>query len=155
MKKGLENELGLYTYESSEEDTFLGLQRTVSLLDATFLELFKTQDITGPQYNILSILSNSSSPLTLKELMESSVVRVPDLSRMIDRLENNNLVTRNPSELDKRSSLVTLTSKGKRLVRDLAPQMKKIHQAQFSGLTKNQLKELNGLLAKLRQGLSD
>ena len=69
--------------------------------------------ITGPQLSVLSVLVYAG-PQTLGKLAAAEQVRPPTMSQMVTELEKRGLAARRP--IDRRSILVSVTEKGRRLL---------------------------------------
>lgn len=79
--------------------------------------------ITHTQYNILRILRSAyPSGFPRCEIMVRMIERAPDTTRLIDRLEQQELVERIRSVEDKRLSIARITQKGLILLDEATPQ---------------------------------
>ena len=74
------------------------------------------------QYEALLAMKASSSPngLTISELSERLQVRHHSAVNIVDRLVESKLITRKAGETDRRQRHVQLTTKGEKLIEDLA-----------------------------------
>src|ERR1051325_6664215 len=79
---------------SREEDAFLDLLRTCDLLSRGLAHLLKSEDISATQYNVLRILRGSPAGLPCGEIASRMITRDPDVTRLLDRLERRNLISR-------------------------------------------------------------
>src|SRR5829696_7307628 len=79
-------------FDSTEQEAFLGLWRTFDRLRALEEELFARYDLTPQQYNVLRLLrgEHPDSIRTL-DLAARLVSRAPDITRMLDKLEQRGL----------------------------------------------------------------
>jgi DNA-binding MarR family transcriptional regulator len=83
--------------------------------------------LSGPRLSALSVVV-FAGPLTVRELAAAEQVRSPTMTRLVDALQRDGLVTREPNPEDARSVLVRATPTGKlalsrgraRRVQDLA-----------------------------------
>jgi DNA-binding MarR family transcriptional regulator len=83
--------------------------------------------LLGPRLSALSVVV-FAGPLTVRELAAAEQVRSPTMTRLVDGLQREGLVTREPNPEDARSVLVRATPTGKlalsrgraRRVQDLA-----------------------------------
>ena len=89
-------------FESPHQEALLNLMHTSDLLIASFTRLFKQYGITDTQYNVLGLLRRAGSELPCSELAERMLTRVPDRTRLVDRLVQAKLVTRRRSRTDRR-----------------------------------------------------
>jgi len=73
------------------------------------------EDITPSQLSALSVIVRDG-PMTLSRLAEAERVQPPTVTRVVDALQQKGLVTRVPSELDRRVAYVEATTEGRGLV---------------------------------------
>lgn len=139
-------------FEFLEHEVSLNLIRTESCLREPFVELFKRHGISPPQYNVLRILRGHGRPLPSLEIAEQMITRVPDVTRLVDRLEAAKLVERQRIAEDRRVVLVAITRTGLELLRRLDAAVIALHKSQLAHLTRAELAELNRLLVKIRCG---
>ena len=93
MSRSLQHQLKKkYPFELPEEEVSLNIQRTFGVLMGPELELFKKHKLSPPLYNILRILRGvGSDGLPCSQIGDRMVTRVPDMTRLIDRLEQAGL----------------------------------------------------------------
>lgn len=104
---------------SLEEEAFLALQRTASLLLQALGRSLKSHDLTPAQYNALRILRGAGEALTCGEIGERLVSPGPDVTRLLDRLEQRGLVVRLRDDEDRRIVRARITQRGARLLTQL------------------------------------
>ncbi len=139
-------------FDSPEQEVALNLARTSDRHYAGFARLFKTQGITGAQYNVLRILRGAGAAgLCRNEIRDRLVAQVPDVTRLLDRLEQMDLVVRDRDAADRRQVNARITRDGLRLLDRLDAPVAESHDRQFERLTERELRTLIDLLAKLRQ----
>ncbi len=143
-------------FDSPEQEAYLSLLRTHSLLSRRFNRLFQEHGISSPQYNILRILRGQKGQgLPSLEIASRMIACVPDITRLLDRLEKANYVKRERSTVDRRVVNVRLVEAGKKL---LATLDKPIHDAELDTLghmTKKELTEMIRIMAKARLRAND
>src|SRR5215217_305857 len=82
-------------FKSLEEEAHLSIQRTAALLEHAFESALKPHRITATQYNVLRILRGSEPDgLCRHEIAQRLVRQVPDVTRLLDRLEDTKLINR-------------------------------------------------------------
>src|SRR5438270_7092340 len=82
-------------FDSPEQEAYLNLWRTYDRLRALEDELFGRHGLTAQQYNALRLLrAEHPRPLPTLRLASRLVTRAPDITRLLDRLEQLGLVTR-------------------------------------------------------------
>ncbi len=139
-------------FSSIEQETFISLLRTVSLLMEPFDALFKAHGLSEPQYNALRILRGHGRPIPSGTVAAQMVARDPDITRLLDRLAKAGFVERTKSDKDKRVVLASITDEGLELLNRLDEPVLKLHRQQFGSMSEDELKGLNRLLAAIRSG---
>jgi DNA-binding MarR family transcriptional regulator len=138
-------------FRSPEEQLFLNLLRTARQFLDDFDRLLRVHELTQPQYNILRILRGAGAAgLPSGEIGERMVGRDPDVTRLLDRMEERELVVRKRSTSDRRVVTTQLTASGLRLVNDLDAPIAAMHVQQFGHLSENEMADLNALLERAR-----
>jgi len=130
-------------FEHPEEEAFLNLVRTTTLLVADFERLFKEHALSEPQYNVLRILRGvypSGHPRG--EIARRMIHRSPDVTRMLDRLVRQGLVARSRNPEDRRESIATITRAGLALLERLDPELHQAFRALTSALSETELRRL-------------
>lgn len=139
-------------FDSPQQEVFLNLWRTYDRLRALEDELFGRYELTPQQYNALRLLK-AAHPGTLPTLAlaDRLVSRAPDITRLLDRLENHGLITRARRRDDRRTVRVGITAAGLALLADLAEPLRECHRRQLGHLTATQLRQLAALLRAARK----
>lgn len=110
--------------------------------------------LTPQQYNALRILYfGDPDGVRLTDVGEHLLQRVPDVSRLIDRLERAGLARRKPDPHDGRAVLVRLTAEGRRLVDDMDTDVMQAHERWYSALAPTEQRRLESLLRKATAAL--
>jgi DNA-binding MarR family transcriptional regulator len=139
-------------FEAPEEEAYLNLLRTHSELYAEFHQLFKDAGISEPKYNVLRILRGAGPEgLPSLEIADRMITRLPDITRLVDRLEAEQLVRRERSSEDRRVVRVKATQKGLDALAALDRPVSELHKAQLGHLSRAELEELSRLLEKARE----
>ncbi|MEO5815108.1 MAG: MarR family transcriptional regulator [Gemmatimonadaceae bacterium] len=138
-------------FRSPEELLFVNLLRTARQLLDDFDRLLRSRELTQPQYNILRILRGAGAKgLPSGEIGERMVGRDPDVTRLLDRMEERGLVVRNRSTADRRVVTTQLTTDGLRMVDELDAPLLAMHTRQLGHLSPGEMDELNRLLERAR-----
>src|SRR5262249_5378674 len=106
--------------------------------------------ISGAQYNVLRILRGAGEPLPCQEVAGRMITQLPDITRLVDRLEEAGLVTPSRTPEDRRPVLPAVTQAGLPLPETLHAPVVQTHKDQLAHLTREELAELNRLLLKAR-----
>jgi DNA-binding MarR family transcriptional regulator len=136
------------------QDAFVLLVRVRDERMAELTALLRPAGLSEPQFNVLRILRGAGPEgLSCREIGARMVSRVPDVTRLLDRLEAAGHVTRRraPAE-DRRRVLVHITEGGRRLLDSLDAPVRRLHDRQFEGLSRVELETLVGLLNRARSG---
>src|SRR5450756_2273564 len=104
MAKGLQAELKqTKPFPSRATEALLSILRTAAVLDHQLGEALRPHRITATQYNVLRILRGAGAAgLCGREIAERMVARVPDVPRMLERLEAMRLIRRERDAGDRR-----------------------------------------------------
>ena len=133
------------------EEAFLNVARTSARMSDTVEDLLKGYGITGTQYNVLRILRGAEpGGLCRNELRNRMIARMPDMTRLLDRMEEAGLVTRTREREDRRMVLTRITARGLEILDELDAQISANHKAQLGHLTTAQLRSLIDLLTAAR-----
>jgi MarR family transcriptional regulator, organic hydroperoxide resistance regulator len=110
--------------------------------------------LTPAQYYLLLALSDEPG-LGVGEMAAAAGCASPTATRMLDGLERDGVVVREPSTEDRRRTIVSLTPKGKRL---LAQQRRHSHEKKqrlFDQLSPQERRQAEALLHRLAEVIAD
>ncbi|MCB9305207.1 MAG: MarR family transcriptional regulator [Lewinellaceae bacterium] len=126
---------------------------TASWLDCYITRSLRPFGLTSPQYNILRIL-NGSSPkgLSVLDIKSRMIDRSSNVSRLVEKLRQAELVERVPHTQDRRMVIVTISEQGKKLLGEIE-QAGFVNGANSPGhnLSEAEALELAHLLDKFRE----
>ena len=112
--------------------------------------IFKPFGVTLPQFNVLRILRGQHpEPATVSMIIERMLDKTSNASRIVDKLEAKELVTRKQCPNDRRSVDILITEKGLELLKKIDKAMQN-QQIGLQNLTEEEARELNRLLDKIR-----
>ncbi|GIW83803.1 MAG: MarR family transcriptional regulator [Gemmataceae bacterium] len=137
-------------FDSLEQEAYLSLWRTYDRLKILEEELFAEYELTAQQYNVLRLLRAAREPLPTLALADRLISRAPDITRMLDKLEQRGLISRTRSPADRRAVLVSITAAGRWLLDQLAEPLRQCHRQQLGHLRPEQLRQLIDLLRLVR-----
>ncbi|HTE46487.1 MAG TPA: MarR family transcriptional regulator [Gemmatimonadaceae bacterium] len=138
-------------FANLEEEALLSIRRTSAVLEHRFAEALKPYGITGTQYNVLRILRGAGKEgLCRNEVRDRLVAQVPDVTRLLDRLEESGLIQRERSETDRRLVATQITAKGLGLLKSLDGPVVAMHKEYLGHMSAKQLSTLTELLTLAR-----
>ena len=141
-------------FKSLEEEALLSVERTAAVLLHRLSDTFKVHDITVTQYNALRILRGAGTAgLSRNDIRDRLVAPVPDVTRLLDRLEDAGLVERERAQSDRRIVTTRITIQGLELVHKLDAPVAESNRKQLGHMNRAQLKTLIDLLALARSAL--
>ncbi len=138
-------------FDSLEQQVFLSLWRTYDRLRALEDSLFVAFDLTAQQYNVLRLLkADYPKSVQTLALAERLISRAPDITRMLDKLERRNLISRERPADNRRIVRVQITHAGLALVKDVAGPLQACHKRQLGHMPQSDLEDLARLLHDAR-----
>ncbi len=152
MPQNLQTELkSSRPFSSLEQEAMLSLARTAARLDHDMIEVLRPHGLTPTQYNALRILRGAGAEgLCRNEVRDRLVARVPDATRLLDRLEETGLVVRGREGEDRRFVRARITRRGLELLARLDQVIVDLHRRQLGHLGRAKLRALIDLLADAR-----
>jgi DNA-binding MarR family transcriptional regulator len=133
------------------------VSRAARLLERGVDRVLDEHGVGGGEFDILATLRRSGPPyrLTPGALVRSSMVTSGAVTARLDRLAAKELVTRETDPGNRRSVLVTLTARGRRLVDRVVEAHVANEEALLAPLSRRDRDQLAGLLRRLLVGLGD
>jgi len=145
---------GLRSHPLSQQ-VYLNLTRVHEALQAGVNKLCKSYGLSPFQYNVLRILRGAGPEgLPSRAIGDRMLHRVPDITRLIDRLEAAGLVVRRRSTTDRRVVRVCLARKALELLASIDSPLLALHEEYLRHLAEDELDQLNRMLLKLQQGIA-
>jgi len=134
-----------------EEEAFVNLLRTADVLMQGVAETLKPLGLSPTQYNVLRILRGAEpTGLVCREIGERMITRDPDVTRLLDRLEDRGLVARTRGREDRRVITTRITDDGLQVVGKLETPIADLHARQLGHLGAARLRTLIDLLERAR-----
>ncbi len=141
-------------FQSPGHEAILGLLRTSEIVRNFMIDEIGLEGITLPQYNVLRILRGAGPDgLPTLEVADRLVERTPGVTRMITRLVAKDLVARKRCSEDRRVVYCKITLAGLGLLKKYDRRVRDADKAVVSMLSKNEIKQLIGLLDHIRAEL--
>jgi DNA-binding MarR family transcriptional regulator len=141
-------------FASPIDEALLSVLRTAAVLEHHLTEVLKPYGITHTQYNVLRILRGAGKAgLCGREVAERLVSRVPDISRLLDRMEEMHLIERERDPADRRHVTARLSAKGQKVLKQATPTLGEVERSRFAGLDPAQVNLLIEALDRVRERL--
>lgn len=138
-------------FNSIEQEALLSIVRTSAQLMDRFELFLRPHGVTGTQYNVLRILRGSGPEgLCRNELRDRMLSRMPDVTRLLDRMEDAGLVERTRDTEDRRMVTSRITKRGLEILATLDPLVAENEKHFFSGITREQVHMLIEVLQAIR-----
>src|SRR3984885_5657810 len=134
-----------------EEVAHLEMMRTMEALSHKFVHVFKAEELSTTQYNVLRILRGAPEGLPCGEIGNRMVTRDSDITRLLDRLEKRSLVSRCRETKGRRTVWVRSTPEGLDLLARLDEPVRAAHRELLGHLGAKRLNLLTDLLRLARQ----
>ena len=152
VSKTLRDELKMTRpFRSVEEEAILSVARTAAVIDHAGADALKRFDLTTTQYNVLRILRGAGeNGLCRNEVGERLVTKVPDVTRLLDRMEVSGLIVRQRGSEDRRYVSTRITEKGLKLLEKIDRELPAIHARQLGHMSQKKLRDLIELLEEVR-----
>ena len=150
MKSATQSENGKRLAACPEEVTFLELCRTTDSLSRGLEFLLKAEDLSSNQYNVLRILRGSPDGLPCGEIGNRMITRDPDITRLLDRLEKRELISRSRETKDRRMVMARITPAGLELLARMDGPVREGHRRELGHLGRERLRQLTELLRVAR-----
>ncbi len=135
-----------------EQEAFLAIVRTAAQLTDQIEQVLRPEGVGTAQYNVLRILRGSEPDgLCRNQVRDRMLTRMPDMTRMLDRMEAAGLVARARSTDDRRVVTTRITSAGLAVLDRLHDAVLEEHRRRLGHLAGADLRVLCDLLAQVRR----
>jgi DNA-binding MarR family transcriptional regulator len=140
-------------FASPADEALLSILRTATVLEHASNEILRPHGITMTQYNVLRILRGAGARgLCGKEIAERLISRVPDVSRLLDRMEQMGLLGKERDSHDKRHITSRITPKGRRVLEKATPELSEFGRGRVARLPARTVSALIEGLELIREG---
>ncbi|MBA4031709.1 MAG: MarR family transcriptional regulator [Planctomyces sp.] len=138
-------------FDSLTQEAYLQMWRTYDRMKALEEEMFSRFELSAQQYNTLRLLrSVHPAGMATLQIADRLISRAPDITRLIDRLEERGLVLRTRRPENRRVVEVALTDAGRQLLDELDEPVRNCHELQLGHLPPEELHELIRLMKHAR-----
>jgi len=97
---------------SEQQKAIVNIRYTSNWLSGIQNSFMKKYDLTMPQFNVLRILRGAKESINVQKIKDRMVEKSPNLTRLIDKLESKQFLSRSNASNDKRTILVSITAEG-------------------------------------------
>ena len=119
------------------------------LLGAQFLRPY---GLTSEQFVVLATLCGQEG-MSQRELADHLIKDRPNITRILDKLQEKGLVERSTDPADRRVYRLHATAQGLSLMQELIPSVLKLRKQMFGALSQEEQKTLRDLLDRLFESL--
>ena len=142
-------------YSPTKDSLGFIIYRTALALKSALQRFFKENgfEITVEQWAIIRHLWEGDG-LSQREIAEKTSKDKPNITRMVDALEQKRLVFRQPDPRDRRKYCIYLTKEGRQLKERLLPLAQNLRERVTQNLTPPEINLLKDTLNKIYQNIS-
>jgi DNA-binding MarR family transcriptional regulator len=136
---------------SLEANVFVALLKIADAFGLQAEQLLRSSALTGAQYNVLRILRGAEPVgLPCRGIGDRMISHDPDITRLLDRMEKREMITRERQTDDRRVVRTRITKKGLEILKALHQPVRDLHKRQFRHMPAARLKLLAELLEELQ-----
>jgi DNA-binding MarR family transcriptional regulator len=158
-KMALAQELGLRrNLQTTAHEALLNIYFTGILLRKKASQFLEPYGITEVQFNMIMILRHQSGPaggLTQAELSGMMLSNKANITSLVDRMERDGWVIRTSHPEDRRSNIIMLTAKARRLLDKVDPLYGRMINQIMRAIPESQQKTLISYLEQIRSQMNE
>ncbi len=138
------------SFASSSTKAMINIQYTANLALQSVNKIFKPFGIQNQHFNILRIIKGKHpKPVCPGEIKEVMLDKGRDLTRLLDKLEKEGLLTRKINSSNRRMIDIQLSQKGLTMLEKLNQKVDQWHK-ETNHMTEEEAEQLSNLLDKFR-----
>ena len=141
------------TADKTPLGTLLSIFSSFEVLERYLEVALRQHDATLIKFNIMSTLFKNGGEMTPSEIAESVFREKNSITSVINTLEREGVVRREPSTDDLRSVKVIITDKGWKKANRLSPIAQELSREALACIDKEQLEELVSNMRAIRESL--
>jgi len=119
-----------------------------------FRPMLRSHGLTEQQWRVIRALADDGG-VDASELARRCFLLAPSLTRILQHLESRRLVNRSADRQDQRRSVFSLTSHGRQLFDEVAPDSEQLYNIMERRFSAERLDELYRLLADFTSSVGD
>ncbi len=140
-------------FPSRAAEALLSILRTAAVLEHDLTDALRPFGITPTQHNVLRILRGAGADgLCGREIAERLVASVPDVPRLLERLDAMKLIVRERDPEDRRHVTARVTPAGLKLLTLVTPELEAVERRRAGRLSDRTLRALISSLEAIREG---
>jgi DNA-binding MarR family transcriptional regulator len=107
--------------------------------------------MTLPRFELLAALDRVPDGLTMGELSRWLMVTKGNITGIAERLSEDGFIKRQPTPTDRRSFVVTLTPRGRKLFKQMETEYERLLDEVFAEISIDDFDSFTGVLAKVKE----
>ena len=151
----LQNQSSIMSKKKKKSASVIGLMQTVQHLYERKLDhAFSIFGMSNEQFRILQILEGAPPEgFALKEIQKSLPNQTANTTRLVDKLNQKNYITKKSAKADKRELRINLTEQGIRALQDARAEIKQVEKKMSKSLKSKNVKLVVNELEKMKSVL--
>lgn len=150
MGEKLKQRLKQDKFTSIEQEALLNLFLANNFIKKKMDDLCQSFGITSAQYNVLRILRGAHPEGYPRcEIIPRMIDQAPDVTRIIDNLEKQDLILRENSPEDRRLSIAKITKKGLDLIENMEQDVAELNNCIRASLSEAEVIQLSEICEKI------
>jgi DNA-binding MarR family transcriptional regulator len=139
-----------------EHEAMLNIYYTTASLKKRADAFFKDFGLTDVQFNLMMLLTyqGGDEGLSQAQISEMMLVNRANVTTLIDRMEKTDLVARTSLSGDRRTNIIKMTTKGKKIFEKTEPLYDKMTKEAMTGFSQSDLQKLVTILEKVRSNIN-
>lgn len=129
------------------------LNRTAATYNEEMAKALKAYDLDVMEWRILMLLDDQN-PSSVGELAQRSVSKMPTVTRMLTRMENEGFVKRRALSGDRRIIQISITPKARKALKMVQSIGHSVFERAFEGIDAKDINRLTNALKHIRENLS-
>lgn len=148
----LEDELKMQQFTDNFQRAYLNIVFTANWLESDMQQKLKSYNITTPQFNVLRILrGQKGKPISAFGIQERMIHRTSNVTRILEKLVEKGLVSRQSNAANRRMIDVTLTEEGLELVNSTDNIILDTYQHMRRVISEREAEHIGNCLDRLRE----
>jgi DNA-binding MarR family transcriptional regulator len=141
-------------FRSPAQEALIGIARTASVLNRLTAAVLDPEGISVAQYNVLRILRGAGPDgLPTLSIRDRMIDPAAAITRLVDKLEEAGLITRERVSCDRRQVVCRITPAGLALLDKVDPPLRATEECLGGTIGADDLQQLNRILTRMRQAV--